>query len=202
LLYTCCLIVGLAIFCKSTATKYLLVYLPFLCILMAIGIHAIYDRAQSLSKYARYYIVPFAVGAYLLGSYTTILIFVAHNHWDMLASQRALAAYMRPGSRVVVPITFTLSAIERYTVQGLDFYDILRERRLIPASMTPFQYAARSGNEYLVVDQGCITKWHLADASSFGEYELIHKEPVPQGGEQYWVFRRRIAGTHETTLPN
>jgi len=193
LLYTVCLMAGLAIFSSSRHPRYLMTYLPFLCILMGIGSEAIYTQVENVSTYVRRYLAPFAIGAYLLVSYATILGVVAHDRWDMLAPQRDLSARMRLGSRIVAPIAFTFATIEHHPVQGLEFYEMLKERGLIPAGTTPFGFAAESGGDYLIVDRGCVKRWHLADATSFGEYELVQRLPAGEGREEYWLFERRAA---------
>lgn len=193
LLYTGCLVLGLAVFAHNKTPKYLLAHLPFLCLLLTLGLRAIAAQARNMSRYARQYVIPFALTAYVVGNYIIILIFLSQNwNWDMIAAYRTLTPYLRPGAQVLAPITFAFDGIRRYAVQGLDLYVIIKDRGMIPAATTPFQFAAQFGNEYVILDHEWLTKWQLTDASAFGSYECIHKELMPQRGEQFWVFRRKM----------
>ena len=174
-LYAGLLVLALDLIAQGKTSKYLLLYLPYLLLLVVLAFEQLAARPR---------LRPLALG--LLGlyavvnlTYTALLVSEQRNQQ---VENRQLAERLRPhwGQHVVAPVNFIFPAITHFQLQGATYYFMLaseHEQRQQPFDF--FATAARQGFPLVILDPEALHELHLP--------------PPTQPGQRFGTYRFAFA---------
>lgn len=170
-LYLLLLMGALACLAQAKTTKYLLLYLPHLCLVITLAFVHQPPRPAWL---------PRALHT-LLGLYLVINIgftgYLFRQHEDQPTQNRQLAQHLARyrHCRVVAPLEFVFHEIEGFSIQGTTCYKVLMETGQIPdGGLSLFTEAARFQRQVIILDEN-------------SRHVLGVPAPVP--GQRYGQYR-------------
>ena len=153
LLYLLLLVAAVAALTPGKTTKYMLLYLPYPCLLIALAFEARLTRPRRLAA-----LLPALLAGYLLINfgYTGYLI---SRHDDQPARSRALARRLAPArpERLLAPPEFIFPEIENYTIQSVTCYAMLQKAGRLPSGEAAFfAAAARFRRQLIILDDNSL----------------------------------------------
>ncbi|SDX74839.1 hypothetical protein [Hymenobacter psychrophilus] len=166
-LYLLLLVVALAALSQSKTTKYLVLYLPHLCLLVAAG----FERLPARPGWVRG-MLAVVLGFYVIvnGVYTGLLI---GQHEDRVARNQQLATQLSAyrNTCIVAPMHLVFNQIETFTIQGVTCYLVQAEtRQQRPNGLMLFEEAARSRRRLIVLDDHSLKDLNLPRPVAGGTY--------------------------------
>jgi len=177
-LYSISLVLMLAIIAHGKTSKYSLIYLPFLCLLIVIGL-----GQQILMQYKLNWVFPF-IFIYFMGSSVLNVQMLSWKKKSDSSHNAMLAKNIPLGSKVLAPMQFVFNELNNYQIQGLHCYRFFEKRKQF--GNTPFnvfKVAEYFSNEYIIFDEEYIQHYNLTSGKIYGSYK-----PISIGKE--WIYKK------------
>ena len=174
-LYLLLLVGALACIAPGKTTKYMLLYLPFLCLVIALAfehrpVRRPWHGPVLTGLLAGYVLVNFGFTGYLIS-----------RHEDRPAKNQLLARHLaaRGYTRVLAPLDFVFPAINDFNIQGITCYKLLMEAQKIPIGAAGiFSTAARFQRQVVIMDSVSLRDMGLAQpvpGRTYGPYRHTHR---------------------------
>ena len=184
--YTGLLVLALDLIAQGKTSKYLLLYLPQLLLLVVLA----FEYLAALPR-----LRPVALG--LLGLYVVVnLTYTSILLSEQRAQQhenRQLAERLRPhwGQHVVAPVNFIFPAIAHFQLQGATYYFMLASER--EQHRQPFDFFATVAQQHfplLILDPEALHELHLptptAPGQRFGPYRFTFAD------HEHYVYEAEV----------
>ena len=179
LLFTCFLVLSLAIIAHGKTSKYILIYLPFLCLLIVFGLGNMKQNGFKNSLFT------FLLAFYFVGSSIQNSILIRWNTPNLSDQTRLVMKSIPKGTKVLTPIGFIFNEISNYQIQGLHVYRFFEDRGLyFEKKFDPFLISAHFQNAYIVMDAEYLAHYNLRPDKNYGRYRLI-------SNGKFMIFKRR-----------
>jgi 4-amino-4-deoxy-L-arabinose transferase-like glycosyltransferase len=148
LVYLCVLIVGLAVLSRPRPSYYMVLYMPYIALVITVGI----GQLGSLGPAKR------AALTSVLAAHFAFSVFYAftviRSGSDLPRMNERIASNVPRGATLVAPAGFIFDQVANYRIQSLTLYDRLGDRRGKKLSAPEFFDLARSyGNAYVLVNR-------------------------------------------------
>ncbi|QIX62398.1 hypothetical protein HER32_14895 [Hymenobacter sp. BT18] len=170
-LYLLFMIGALACLAQGKTTKYLLLYLPHLCLVITLAFVHQPPRPAWLPKALQVLLALYLVANIGFTGY------LFSQHEDQPTQNRQLAQQLTRyrHSRVVAPLEFIFHEMEAFSIQGTTCYKVLMETGQIPdGGLSLFEEAARFQRQVIILDEN---SRHVLGV------------PVPVPGQRYGQYR-------------
>jgi len=178
-LFTLFLVFSLAVVAHGKTSKYMFIYLPFLCILIVIGL-ANMQKIGFNRRWANY-----LLGFYFVGSSFQNSIFIDWKSPSISEQSSQVMKIIPRGSKVLVPFKFIFNEISNYQMQGHHVYRFFEQTgQYYEHKFNPFLISEYFRNEYIVIDDEYINHYKLKSNNNYGPYRLIS-----QG--KFMVFKKK-----------
>jgi hypothetical protein len=119
-IYTVLLVLSLDLIVQGKTSKYLLLYMPYLLLLVVVA----FDQLAQLPAPRLQLLARGLLGVYILVNVVyTGLVFTEHRG-DQQAQNQQLAQRLKPywGKRIIAPVNFIFPAINNFQIQGATYY--------------------------------------------------------------------------------
>jgi hypothetical protein len=177
-LYFVLLVLSLNLIVQGKTSKYLLLYLPYMLLLIVVAFDQL---AQIPGKRLR--IVAYSLlGLYAVTNvlYTSAII---RESRDQQAENKQLAQRLRPywGQRAIAPVNFIFPNIGQFQIQGATYYFMVSdESRSLGQPFNLFTTAASQRIPLIILDQEALESLHLpapgTTGESFGPYHFTFQD--------------------------
>ncbi|HEX8349855.1 MAG TPA: hypothetical protein VF598_07825, partial [Hymenobacter sp.] len=152
-LYLLLLMAALACIAQSKTTKYLLLYMPHLCLVIAVAFEHLPRPQAWLPRLLNGLLIIYVAVNF---GYTGYLI---SKHEDRPAKNQALAQQLAayPHAQIVAPLNFIFPEILDFTIQGVTCYQVLMETHQIPSGEAGFfSEATRFQRQLIIMDDSSL----------------------------------------------
>ncbi len=174
-LYLLLLVAALAALSQGKTTKYLVLYMPHLCLLVAVG----FEHLPRRTGWER------AVLVVVLGFYTIVNSvhtgLLISRHEDRVARNQQLAKQLSAyrHTRIVAPMNLVFNQIDAFTIQGVTCYLLLTQAgQLRPNGQALFEEAARRRRRLIILDDNSLKEMNLprpVAGRTYGGYRYAHR---------------------------
>ena len=181
--YLLLLITALACLAPGKTTKYLVLYMPHLCLVVTtafirVGSRPVWQFRLLASLLVLYVGVNVAYTGYLIS-----------RHENRVTKNRALAhqlaAYRH--SRIVAPLELVFNQIDQFTIQGVPCYSMLLDTGRLPADGTAlFTEAARFRRQLIILNDNSLKDLNLPKPVAgriYGRYRYAYQF------QDYYIYK-------------
>ena len=175
--YTAFLILALSIISHGKTSKYLLIYLPFLCLIITFSI------GNMKEMYNKFNVLSVVLVLYFLCS--PIFNFDYMNWTTPTESENSqqVMKNIPKGVKVLAPLNLVFNQISNYQFQGLHVYRFFKEKKMYyKDTFNPFLVAQYFNNDYIIMDKEYINYYKLESYTDYSDYKLLSKG-------SYWIFK-------------
>ena len=178
-IYTVLLVLSLDLIVQGKTSKYLLLYMPYLLLLIVVA----YDQLALLPAPRLHLLGRGLLGLYFVVNviYTGV-VFMEHQG-DPQAQNRQLAQRLKPywGKRIIAPLNFIFPAIEHFQIQGATYYFMeADEIRQQGQTFDLFATAASQHIPLIILDSEAFRELQMsaptAVGQSFGAYHFAFQD--------------------------
>ncbi len=178
-LYAVLLVLSLDLIVQGKTSKYLLLYMPYLLLLVVVG----FDQLAQLPAPRLHLLARGLLGLYVVVNLTYTGLLFAEHRGNPQAQNQQLAQRLRPywGKRIIAPVNFIFPAIDNFQIQGTTYYfmeaDASRRRG------QPFDLFATAASQHvplIILDPEALHEFQLpaptAAGQAFGAYRFTFQD--------------------------
>jgi hypothetical protein len=178
-LYTVLLVLCLNLIVQGKTSKYLLLYMPYLLLLVVVA----FDQLAQRPVPRLHLLARGLLGLYFVVNVVYTGIVIAAHRGDQQAQNQQLAQRLRPywGKRIIAPVNFIFPAINNFQIQGATYYFMEAEasaQRGQPFDI--FATAARQRIPLVILDPEAFLGFQLSAPTAvgqpFGAYHFIFQD--------------------------
>lgn len=169
--YTFLLILALDILTRGKTPKYLILYLPYLCLIITLAFDQLIRYPARLRK-----ALPLIYAGYvLINFYYTSKIIRQNENIEAENQQLAESLQIPAEARIVAPMSFVFDQIDNYQIQGMMTYKMMDEHHLADFNWPTFlKLAANHKRQFLILND---------------EFLEILDLPEPVPGQDFTPYR-------------
>ncbi|HOL48665.1 MAG TPA: hypothetical protein PK189_10870, partial [bacterium] len=148
--YTLILVFSLALIMRGRPIHYMILYMPFLLLIIFRLITQDYLLSTTKQK-----ILGLFVFLHLFYSIVYTISLINKNYKITIEEQNRLICQDIPiGKKITCPITFIYNEVKNYQIEGLIYYDIIEKKKNIKYSIDElFLEISRNGSEYIIINE-------------------------------------------------
>lgn len=146
--YTFLLIIFFAAFAQSKTNKYMLVYMPFLYLLLGICLQGILQKRDIMKAKIAYALAI----SFIIVSLIWNISFILKNENSLAKHEKISQGYLSGNQKIVAPMPFIFEEIYKYDIQSVMLYKIFKVHgKLHDDSHAFFKAAEDFGNEAIIM---------------------------------------------------
>lgn len=178
LLYFGLLVFSLNLIVQGKTTKYLLLYLPFILLLIVVA----FDQLAQLPGSRLQLLASGLLGLYVVVNIVYTSLIVADNRAQQ-AENDHLAQRLHPywGARIIAPLNFIFPGIKHFQIQGATYYFMQADEKWRHGQ--PFDLFTTAASEHIpliILDQEALRELHVpmptVGGQSFGAYHFAYQD--------------------------
>jgi len=167
LIYFVLLVLSLDLIVQGKTTKYLLLYLPYMLLLIVVA----FDQLAQLPSTRLHLVARGLLGVYVVVNVVyTSLLFPSNRAQQTENEQLVQRLHAYWGKRIIAPLNFVFPGIKNFQIQGATYYFMRAdESQRHGRTFDLFATAASENIPLIILDQEALQELHLSTPNSAGQ---------------------------------